>query len=295
MKGFLLLGVLTSIMLASCSTELMVDLPPRQQDLVVYGFINPKDTISSIFVNRTSGLNEDLNLDQTLLGSPAIVTLWDGPQLITTFTAPTDAPFYAATMTPFGVPGQTYLMRAEHPEFGMSEARSKIPDEVEMLEVKAIQDFYSRNNELITHGIEITFEDPIDVTNLYTFSFFNDQFGTGGLSLTEMQLVDIISPQMPEVESVSHIRNVTLRDEHFNGQRVSLRFEVFSGNNQPPSDNAYVKVRFLDTPEYLHIQSLYSPVEIELEPIVDPSPAYTNFDQGFGVFSLFVERDYALD
>ncbi len=295
MRTFLLLSTLCIILLASCSTDLTVDLPPRQQDLVIYGFINPNDSVSTVFVNRTAGLKEDLSLEETLLETPATVTLWDGSELIASFSPGDESPIYAASIIPFGVTGQSYLIRAEHPEFGTSEARSTLPAEVEIEEIKAIQNFYSRNNELISHGIEITFEDPVEETNLYTFSFFNDPFGTGDLALTTMQLVDIIAPDMPEVESIQNNKSVTLSDEAFNGQRVSLRFRSFSGNNQPPSENAYVQVRFLDTPEYFHLQSLYSPIEIELEPIVDPSPAYSNFDRGFGVFSLRLERNYDVD
>ncbi len=295
MRTLLLLLAIGILLQFSCSTDLTVDLPPRQQDLAVYAFIDAGDTISSLFANRTAGLKEDLNLNQALLSPPATVTLWDGSDLITSFAPEDESPIYLGTHLPFGTPGQSYLMRAEHPDFGTIEATSTLPTPVAILGVKAIHDFTSRDNELIAHGIEVTFDDPADVTNLYAFSYFDQEFNNTDIFSVDMQLVDIITPTMPDVESIKNSRNVALTDEDFNGQTVTLRFQILNGNFQGPSDQAYLKVRYIDAPEYFHVQSLYSPVEIELEPIIDPSPTYTNFNQGFGVFSLSTTAIYDVE
>ncbi|GJM35355.1 MAG: hypothetical protein DHS20C18_43560 [Saprospiraceae bacterium] len=290
---FHLLGFL--LLISSCNTELNIEVPSVKQELTVYAFINPEDTSSSIFINRTAGYGEYISLGTNNLPSPATVNLMDGMDVLANFSQMDSSTIYAGAYSPFGLPGQSYLLRAEHPTLGTIEATSIIPEKVVIQKVEAIQDFIGENEENVKHGLEITFDDPGAMDNFYSFSFFDIDVNSSVPVLIDVNLVDILTPATSKIDGINYKTSYALHDGDFNGQSVTLRFEIRKGDGTAPTDKAYIEVRFLDVPEYRHLQSLYAPTNVDLEPFIEPTLVYTNFDRGFGVFSLFTSAVYDVE
>ena len=289
-----------SMLLASCDGEFFsqtVNLDPPEYDkqLSFHLLLDQSDTTVSIVVTRNYGILENITKYQDWYVNGASAQLYENGQPWVTF-APlnADSLFILNATLPHPLqPGNTYEIRASHPDFPAVSALQVVPSDfvVDSVRVKfnSVPTEYGDRIDLA----EIFINDQPGVKNFYEVRLvkpfyqivFNEttfELDTVGVIVGPISVEGYNDPNILEGYRSSGL----LSDQFFDGQtyKFQVRFDKdFYGS---ADTSLQVEVRSINEDFYKWSRSLQAYYDTDGNPLVEPVTIFHNLENGLGIFSI---------
>jgi Domain of unknown function (DUF4249) len=310
----LFFGAIAMISFASCSDDffsqtLEIDPPPYEKKLAAHAFGGTLDSIFKVTLSRNFGILETVKNDSFYFVKNAKIELLEDGQSKLTMNSTLDQyaslPVSAKEITSgFFVPGKTYTLKVEHPDFPTISSTQIMPGEVQ---VDSIQ------NKGLVKG---AFGDE----NLVLNAFINDRAGQKDFYAIEVsqsyvnrvpifdnngQLIrwDTIGTNQygvfPDGSDDPNVivsgQTLLVSDEFFDGKKYKFNFRGYPSyySNQDTSEFTLM-LRAITEELYLYKLSAQKRSNTEDVPFAEPVPLYTNFKNGIGIFGLYHEKRYLI-
>jgi len=274
-----------------------IDPPKYEKQLVAHMKTGINDTAMSLSVSRNFGVLEKVPVGGWAVAG-ALVTMWEGDQILATFTqASIASDFQSALLSPgFFQAGRTYTLQISHPDFDTVNATQTMP------QVPAVDSVtFDREGGLNAFGeelsaIDVYLQDPAGEINFYEIfivgeyeyvdSVFDD---SGNLEYVDTLLYEsYFTPEGSDDPNVQFGMNntVLISDQFFNGKPYKLNARIYRFQ-RPPGYAVYV--RNLTEDYYLYSISALRKYNTEGIPFVEPVFVHGNLDNGIGIFGLHNE------
>ena len=268
--------ILFVLLFWGCETIVQVDLPDYQPQLVING----------IFIANTTwniGISQSVGILGTAQPQPvtnARVEIWQDGQRLTTLTHNSDGFYHSNNVLPR--PGPTYELRVSAPGFQHVTAWGSLPPRATVQNVSFVTeniDFFYKNA-----NITVTMDDPPAKNYYEIFVLVRDDFSTW--SYTTMRSSD---PAFTESntnieigEEREYFGNLALIDDAiFNGTLYPLKFKAFIWEG---ANEVSVVISALSEEVFLHNQTFRLQDDTNDNPFAEPVQAYSNIQNGYGVF-----------
>lgn len=267
---------------------------------------NPNDNAFEVFVATTQAPTSNVEI---VAIPDADVNLYEEGEWLEKLSFDENTRKYRTVINePAG--GKEYYIKVEHPEYETVEAKSIIPEKVDLLSTtitskqSKISEFYPDFYEL-NLTIELEIDDPADIENYYHFVFRNKltAFQVIGLdTITQPifgspsksdQLFDFNTSKVNEEGAVlinenSSFAGAYLTDENFNGENKILTFSLVLLINPEWQIADQMRVEMYSVPqEYYDFQlSAYQAINTGNNPFASDLPTVlSNVREGDGLFS----------
>lgn len=287
----------------SCETPIDPKLPENGSDVVVYSFYRPDSRIQMDVFNAIPIL--DVNSFQRLENLE--VRLNVNGDFVEVLSEENGS--YISSILP--EEGDTFSFELMS-EDGLVSASSYIPESVEILDATLSRELVDINIGEYGYPAEVTFQDPLGVTNYYSLEVFveecsagcSDQAIEGELNEVLIEDLDVDTGGTTDViigggpEAIDGFRYLYFEDDSFDGEVFTFNFFIIPTLlNFDRSDD--VKVRFVLkslTKEYFDYL-LTSDYQLTLEEegsLSEPVQISTNINNGMGVFAGYNYNVYSL-
>ncbi len=185
--------------------------------------------------------------------------------------------------------GQYYKITLRYPGFEAVSGTTSMPYPAEDVTVEASLNDY---NPLFREGyglqVELSFKDPRGVSNYYALEVFEEElFG----SMTRAEIItnepllqlygnrDLIS--IPTDAKTGPTAYFT--DEYFDGNTITLKFQVNTNSNIRPDTPFLFRLRSLSKPLFDYLQTNAINSRVGYNPFAEPVRVLSNIEGGFGI------------
>ncbi|MDD2412282.1 MAG: DUF4249 domain-containing protein [Bacteroidales bacterium] len=266
----------------SCTKEVFVEIPDNDPKLVVFSYLSPSRDSIQITVSRSVPLNHVIDYEESLIVSDAVVELRaenaDWVRLL--FHEGEDV--YRISRNDFPVEqGRKYFLRVSANSFKTVESSIVIPFYSDInLSFLKVENSSGNGENSIKYFLK--FQDVGGVPNYYGFqAWVNMYYGESGNTGVAKQ--DLYMDGFSWVMS----------DYVFDGKEKVIAFSSYYFGDGNIGDTLFVKVLQTDSHFYHFHSSLESFGYSDGNPFAEPSPIYTNIQNGLGCFAGYSERVYA--
>ena len=283
------------IILLSCETVIVPDLPKEQEEFVVYSFFRPGepihfDVFTTVSILSPSGMQRAKALT---------IDLYQDNQYIESITESISGSYNSATIV---IPDKSYRFEISTAD-GKLVSQSTVPKAIAVEAASFSREIRDINLGEFGYPASLTFTDPKDEKNYYALEVFVDDCADGcdenGITgdLNELLIedvkvnvsgnTDITIGEGPE--GIEGVRYIYLSDNGFNGQTFALDFFIIPTliDSENPSK---VVIKYVlksiteDYYEYLLTSDYQKQIEDE-GILAEPVQVYTNVQNGLGVFA----------
>ncbi len=287
------------IFFTSCETDIVLNIPPQPQKLVVTGLVQV-GTPFRVTITKTTGVLDTLSMQRNRVTN-AFVQLHENNVVVDTlvFNASDDA--YTPKRNTQPTAGKTYTIRAVADGFAAVEATTFTPNYVPIQSVTRRTNVKKDANGEFVDEVKITFTDEA-VLNHYMLRigrlYFVGQsiIGYNGIYCMQSSDRDIegrSSGEAIEFEScIDH--EFFLRDVNFNGKTKEVVLFIRNSELQPYSDPStnrtvtpVVELHNITADQFKYRISLAAYNEAEDNPFAEPVLLYTNVKNGYGLFATY--------
>ena len=282
---FIYITLIASIIFASCgegSFTKIVDVPLGDTDsqLTVIANLNNVNDEHYILVSKTlsvldNGEFESLNNAQVNLTTP--------DEGIKSLLFDQNANLYSLPQYTF-IGGETYSIEVDHPDHAPMKAEVTVPMGPEIIDISVeLNDDFHVNN-LESDVITLKFKDPGSEVNTYKF--------TGRMISYDSESKDTFDNRyyFDLSNNILEYNEDIISDITFNGKEYEL---ILLGNRSfytdtPSITTIAIEIDILSLTEefYLYDNSISQAEDAIDNPFVEPSTIYSNFDNGFGIFTI---------
>lgn len=289
-RAFILVCLISSL-LPSCSensfTKIVeVDFAEEDKQLAVVAKLNTSEDTQYILVSETLSVLESTDNFRSLSDATINITTPDEGIIQPGFD--TAKSLYAITDYTFKE-GLEYSIEIDHPDYAPMTAKIKVPSAPEILNLD-VQLSTDSTDIPATDIIKVKFKDPANESNSYLFegvlySKDNDSdemyFGEYFFEISE---------------NILEYNDEVISDITFNGKEYELALlgqrSYYIDETTPYS--VEIQVRSISEELLLYENSIDQAYDSNDNPFVEPSTIYTNFDNGFGIFTIDVAQTIEL-
>lgn len=284
-KQIILIVPCLAVFFASCgegSFTKVVDIPLADTDaqLTVIANLNNSTDDQFILVSKTLSVLDNSKFE-SLSNAKVNLTTPDEGTLSIQFNE--NRQLYTLSNYEFQS-GESYILDVDHPEHAPMTATIKVPQSLEILDstIELNEDFDFDNFE--PDVLTIKFKDPGDEVNNYKFVGRMYSLDTETQDTFENRYYFDLSNNILEYND-----NV-ITDITFNGKEyeIILLGQRSFYTDSPTHKLVRIEVDILSLTEelYLYDNSISQAEDAVDNPFVEPSTIYTNFDNGFGIFTI---------
>jgi len=288
---------LMTMIFTSCSEDSFtkivdVDLVDEDKQLAVVARMNTSEDNQLILVSETLSVLDNFDNFTSLNNANISLTTPDAGILEPTFN--TDINLYLLSDYNFKG-GQEYKIEIDHPDYAPMKASIVAPSAPEILDVSVQlserdmseldeEGFLPGNTDIIT----IKLKDPPNESNSY--------FIEGNIGIKDTLNGEVYwGRYFFEIsENILEYNDEVISDITFNGKEHELVLlgdrGIGIGNGIPYS--AEITITSISEEVLLYENSIDQAYDSNDNPFVEPSTIYTNFDNGFGIFTIDVSQKF---
>ncbi|MCI5058359.1 MAG: DUF4249 domain-containing protein [Flavobacteriales bacterium] len=310
------LSVISSILLplifiCSCQKELDFEgdkIPPR----TVVNSVFSSDHPWNVEISQTKSV---LSNEDNVTMDDAEVTISNGFGWSERLLNKGNGLYYSKFSTPR--PGVEYYISVKDPDGNSMSATNKVPVQPKLTDVR--QETYVSSDGTERYRVYLSFQDPPGEDNYYNISFYYlnilgevSDILENGLSDTSYGIIPVPTLYVndPDLNSIVRlnsgfsvdkgqnwypsIKGVYFTDEFFDGQFVTLEFEMDPDDVSQFLDNTggilvdsylFYAMNFLSEDYFLYNTTLDKQVSSKGDPTAQPVKVYSNIHNGLGVFA----------
>ncbi len=285
--------VIIAMSITSCSEgsfTKVVDLDIEEVDsqLAVIARMNTHSDANLILVSETISVLDNASFE-SLDDAQVTLTTPDAGDIQWTF----NPDFDLYSMDPYEfIPGETYQLEVNHPAHTPMTAEMTVPSRPEMIDL----DFRQTDSIGLDIGspdfITITFQDPPNEENNYIVRGRKHyQVNNSGADFIAEYRFDLSNNILEFNEDI--VSDITFDgDEH---ELVLVGYPNSSTSVDLTLLSVEIELVSLSPDYVLYDLSVGQAYDAEDNPFVEPSTIYSNFDHGFGIFSVDVVESIKLD
>lgn len=266
----------------SCTKEVFVEIPDNDPKLVVFSYLSPSNDSIEITVSKSVPLYYVRDYDESLTVSDAIVELKseNSDWVRVPFRLGEDV--YRISRHDFPVEqGRKYFIRVAANNYKTVESSIVIPVSFE-INLTFLKVENSSGNEENSIQYLLKFMDMGGVPNYYGFSAWVNMYYEENGTMTAYR-------QNLYLEDFSWV----MSDQVFDGKEKTVTFSSYYYEEENNGDTIFVKVLQTDQNFYHFHYSLQSFQSSDGNPFAEPTPIYSNIQDGLGCFAGYTERVYA--
>lgn len=289
-----------SLLIASCdgdffSQTVNLDPPEYDKQLSFHLLMDQNDTTVSIVVTRNYGILENIQEYQDWFVSGASAQLYEnGQPWVTLAPLNADSLFVLTATLPHRFQlGNTYEIRASHPDFPAVSARQVVPADfvVDSARVKfnAVPTDFGDRIDLA----EIFIKDQPGVKNFYEVRLvkpfyqivFNEttfELDTVGVIVGPISVEGYNDPNIVE----GYRSGGLLSDQFFDGQTYKFQVRFDKDYYGSADTSLQIEVRSISEDYYKWSRSLQAYYNADGNPLVEPVTIFHNLENGLGIFSI---------
>ncbi len=183
---------------------------------------------------------------------------------------------------------ENYTLYVEHPEFPSMTAEAYVPASPEI--VSASLEFEEEEFGGNRHIIKVRFKDPVDEKNFYKVRAFHTWFNENDSTEHESEYWFTSSSV-----NIFNSNDDIISDETFNGTEHELMFSSSEHFKLEHLVSARLEFYSYTEDEVLYDRSIQLARNSDNNPFVEPSIIYSNFDNGFGMFTISNKTEIFLE
>lgn len=288
-----------SFVISCTETEFKIELPVPTQKFVVHStltpFTPPVVKSFSVFVSQNTKIFDSLVVAPV---TDATVKLFVNGQFSQELKYNSLIGYWTDF---FPESGKEYKITIEKAGFETASAMGTIPPNVKIKSSKLTPIAGIGEDNLTLSGISVTFDDPADQVNYYEIMVWRDEQENDKYRLFTNDRIITSESYYPSpilIESKQPER-LLFNDEQINGKTHTIELMYYApqylSHNQlyiyPHID--FLLFRSVSKDYYLYYTTLFKQINNRrpdlLFGIAEPSPVYTNIQNGFGVFAGYSE------
>lgn len=263
---------------ASFTKIVEVDFAEEDKQLAVVARMNTTVDAQQILVSETLSVLDNSNNFSSLSGAKISLTTPDAGIITPTFDS--DINLYSLSDYTF-VAGEEYKIEVDHPEYAPMSATIKAPTAPEIISLDV--DVNDEDPLTVTPDIiKIKFRDPPNEANSYLFE--------GRIHYTDdINGDDFYDQYSFEIsENILEYNDEVITDITFNGKEYELTLLGYRGFRIDDKSPTSIEIKMTSISEelLLYENSVDQAYDANDNPFVEPSTIYTNFDNGFGIFTI---------
>jgi hypothetical protein len=303
MKNILIILCLSSIALTSCesffSQTVEIDPPPYEKQLSFHLNLSDQDTVAEVILTRNFGILEYVpSQNQYLVYGGSVELLKNGQPWLALQPVSTDSSFLLSGTLPepFQI-GQTYTVRATHPDFPLVEATQVVPGDFQLDSAKVKREAISGPFGDVYDLIDVYIQDAPGVRNYYEVKIFTLLFNIGEDPVTgEPDTIFFDSYNLyPEDFSDPSVLNgiqggALFSDQFFEGKTYKFQAQVYANSNP-----YLIQVRNITEDYYKWSRSYLEKLNSEENFLVEPISVFNNLKDGLGIFTLAREKRIVIE
>lgn len=298
MKNILIILCLSSIALVSCesffSQTVEIDPPPYEKQLSFHLNLSDQDTAVEVLLSRNYGILEYVRNREDYFVKGGSIALWkNGQPWLSLHPVSSDSSFLLSGKLPepFQI-GQTYTIRAAHPDFPTVEATQVVPADFKLDSARVKRDAVSGPFGDVYDQIDVYISDQPGVQNYYEVVIYAQGFDivedpVSGEPDTVYTYRNLIYPERFPDPSVQEGMNAgaLLSDQFFDGKTYKFQVQVYSVFNP-----YLIQVRNITEDYYKWSRSYLDKLDAEGNFLVEPVSVFHNLENGLGIFTIARER-----
>jgi hypothetical protein len=258
-----------------------VDIPEHEPLLAVSAHFQAQDTALTVFVSRSVGILDPVQLDTVTVPGAAVTVLRDGEVWQT--LAPSGSGFFRVELgEALGDGAHTYTVRATAPGFEAAEGRQAMPTPPSILNAAIVRLGGVDENGTKVNTLDVEFQDPPGEENYYlleAFAFARDSF-----------LGDYYFPVYPQSNDPLveyNEQGLIFKDGPIDGKRYTLKayfYDFFVG--EEPGGKVLVRLHAISRDRYLFLLTLDLYNNAQNNPFAEPVVVHNNIEGGVGIFGV---------
>ncbi len=277
-----ILVFIVNFLFVSCTKEIFIEIPDNDPKLVVYAYLSPDKEFVEVSVSRSVPLYHVRDYDQELVIQDAVVELRaeNGSWIRVPFYQSDNV--YKISRSDFSVQqNMKYYLRVAASEYKTVESEILIPMSYDVnMRLVSIENGSENENVLVKYILK--FNDLGGVENYYGFkawvNLYYDENGTLNSYRHELYM-----------DNFSWV----MSDKTFDGKEKQISLSSYFYDDRSVADTLFVRVLQTDKNFYHFHYSLESYYGSEGNPFAEPTPIFSNIENGLGCFGGFSERVYA--
>ena len=307
MKYFFFILAAT-LLLHACSGDFFsqtvnIDPPEYEKQLSFHLLLDTKDSFISLVMTRNYGILENIERYEDWFVKGATAELYENGQKWVTFTPlNADSTFVLTAVLPHPfMTGNTYEIRAAHPDFPSVSAVQVVPAEFQADSARVKFDAVAGEFGDRLDLAEIFLRDDPNVKNYYEIKllrkyeqYIYDPFTGGYDTLLNTYPLSIDGFNDPNIK-YGYENGGLVSDQFFNGQSYKFQARFYGDVYSGADSTIIVSVRSITEDYYKWSYSFEANDLTEENPLVEPTIIYHNLNNGLGIFSVAQRRDFIVN
>lgn len=288
----LFLICLSAAFLTSCTEDsftkiVEVDFAEEDKQLAVVARMNTTTDNHQILVSETLSVLENSNNFSSLNDAKISLTTPDAGIISPNFD--NDINLYSLKDYKF-IAGEEYKIEIDHPDYAPMNATITAPSAPEIISLDVEMNDEDINS-VTPDIIKIKFKDPPNEANSYLFE--------GQINyVDEINNQEYFDQYYFEIsENILEYNDEVITDITFDGKEYELTLLGYRGFRSDEIFPVSVEITMTSISEelLLYENSIDQAYNANDNPFVEPSTIYTNFDNGFGIFTVDATQTITLD
>lgn len=297
-----------SLLLHACSDDffsqtIKIDPPDYDKQLSFHLLLDNNDSVVRLVMTRNYGILESVVNYEDWFVKGATAEIYENGQIMLSLSPVSTDSAYVLTGTlphPFQI-GNTYEIKASHPDFPSVQAKQLVPGDfqVDSLRVKhdAVPGEFGDRLDLL----EIFLQDQPGVRDYYEIAiikqYYNvsydpatNTYDTIGVNEYDVDIDGYNDPNVLEGFGYTGL----ISDQFFEGQAYKFQAR-FYGNYSPQDSSVVVRIRHVTEDYYKWSRSYQASYNEDENPLVEPVSIFNNLQNGLGIFSIANEKKYVVE
>ncbi|MBL7806655.1 MAG: DUF4249 domain-containing protein [Saprospiraceae bacterium] len=299
MKNILIIFCLSAIALTSCesffSQTVEIDPPAYDKQLSLHLNLTDRDTAVNLVLSRNYGILEyvDDEEDYYVKGG-AVQVLKNGQPWLELHPVNADSSFYFSGILPepFQI-GQTYELRATHPNFPEVRATQVVPGDFQADSARVKRQSASGPFGEQYDLVEVYLKDPAGVKNYYEITMYGIYYwvvqnpNTNELDTLDVGYYPIFADQYsdPAVQE-GYEGGALFSDQFFEGQAYKFQAQVYSNGDL----QYFIRIKNVTEDYFKWSRSYQDKRDSEENFLAEPVSVFHNLENGLGIFTVAKER-----
>ena len=257
-----------------------VELPEHTPQLAVTAPVFSTDTIIEVFVSHSI---KAFSNDEPKPITNANVELYKDGALLYTIPHIQDGLYTVSMPQPLGNAAAEYTLKVSADGYEAVSATQNMPAEVPIKTLHYQQDGTVDEEGYKVDEIEISFEDPRSEENYYSFKAYaiGKWADPAGDTLIYANRINLWSVNLLANDGDYEL---LLTDKSFNGENYT--FNMYTYESLENYQELVFVLRSISKEYYFYSKAIGATYDTEDNPFVEPVNVPTNFDNGFGIFSV---------
>jgi hypothetical protein len=286
--------VLLTILYASCTLVVDVDVPIKEPRLTVNALFTPDSVWSVALTNSHNILDDDPFMPRAV---SEVVILDESENIISTLQT-NGLGIYRSIEKPEA--GKVYTIRISTSDQSTVSATGVIPKPASILSIKT--DTIITEKDFGPHQVvvtEIRFKDPANETNYYRFNLYTKlvyeyiNYDTQETVRDTTIFILGLGEDSPELLEGTFPQSI-ISDTKFNGKEVILRLTPFLPYYGYTVVEAAIVTHSISEEYFKYMTTLELQHNTDGDPFAQPVKVFNNINNGFGIFAGYSSSYYSI-